>query len=145
QALRHARVPDPGHLAHRDGSGEQLLLELEAEDDVEAVGDLVGVTANQAGPDGVDSADKGGFVDSAEPLREEGLQLRIEPAPEGGAAADEVLPRAALRLVDRARRAALLRVATPRGTVPAAAPPPPSPPGTARRLRSARPSTGRRP
>src|SRR5205807_132891 len=79
--------------------------ELEAEDDVEPVGHLVGIAPNQTWSNRVDPVDEGGFVDCAERVSEEGLQLRIEPAPEAATATDEVLPRPALRLMDGARGA----------------------------------------
>jgi hypothetical protein len=94
---------------------EQRELELEAQDDVQAVRDLVGRYADRRGPHDVDRA-----VDvlpgvAAEALRERALQVREAPAPEARAATDHVLPQPALRLVDRARDARPERRAGERG------------------------------
>src|SRR5204862_2726507 len=60
-------------------------------------------------PDRADRSNERVLVDRAERGRKQRLELRIEPPPEAAAAADEVLPRAALRFVDRTRGAAAER------------------------------------
>src|SRR6266511_2358847 len=77
----------------------------EAEDDVHVVGDLVRVDADQGRLHLVDGAVERLLVDRRE-LGEVLLQPWVEVAPEGAAAADQVLPGAALRLVDAERDAA---------------------------------------
>src|SRR4029078_11056748 len=106
--IRSFQVSGRSRIAGGDAerAGEQLLLELEAQDDVQAVGRLVGVAADQSRPDRADRAHESLLVDGAERLRKEGLQLRIEPAPEAPAASDEVLPGPALRFVYGARGSA---------------------------------------
>ena len=91
EQVAHLRVPGLGEIVERERARDRLLLELEAEDDVERVGDLVRVDADQPRRDAVDAAVPRLQVDRLE-LREEPLQLGQAPAPEGGAA-DEVLPR----------------------------------------------------
>ena len=106
EVLAHALVPHLGQLLELDRPRDQLLLELEAEDDVQVVRRLVGLDANQRRLDPVDRAVPVLELDVAERLRERLAQLRVEEAPERQAAADEVLPHAALRLVQPERRAA---------------------------------------
>ena len=48
EELPHPRVPRLRQVGERELAGDELLLELEAEDDVQRVGDLVGVDADQA-------------------------------------------------------------------------------------------------
>jgi hypothetical protein len=72
------------------------LLELEAEDDVEVVGRLVGLDPDQGGLNLVHGAVERLEVDIPEALREVLLQLRVEEPPERQAAADEVLPHSTL-------------------------------------------------
>src|SRR5439155_12665805 len=90
---------------------EELLLELEAQDDVQVVGRLVRLDPDQRRLHLVDRAVERLCVDPAEPFGKRLLQLRVEAPPERAAAADEVLPHAALRLVDPERRAARERCA----------------------------------
>ena len=103
EIVLHPLVPDLGQFLEVDRVGEQLLLELEAEDDVEVVGRLVGLDPDQRGLDPVDGAVPVLELDIAERLRERALQLRVEVPPEREAAADHVLPHAALRLVQAER------------------------------------------
>src|SRR5262249_3148129 len=115
EVLLHSRIPRRRQIANGQRPGEQLQLELEAQDDVEPIRDLVRIAAERTGPDRIHRADERLLVDGAEPVCEERLQLWVEPAPEPDAAADEVLPRPTLRLVDRARRADAERRARERG------------------------------
>ena len=97
------RVPHLRQVFEGDGPLEQLLLELEA-DDVEGVRRLVGVDADEPRLGAVDRAHEPVEVDLAE--RGEGLLQGLVPVlPERPAASDEVLPGAALRLVEAERGA----------------------------------------
>ena len=113
EQLLHLGVPRLGQVVERERAGDELLLELEAEDDVERVGDLVRVDPDQPGRDAVDPAVPRLEIDGLE-LREEPLQLGQAAAPERERAADEVLPRAALRLAEAERRVAVQRRARQR-------------------------------
>ena len=106
EVLAHALVPHRGQVLELDRPCDQLLLELEAEDDVQVVRRLVGLDANQRRLDPVDRAVPVLELDIAQGLRKVLAQLRIEEAPERQAAADEVLPHAALRLMEPERRTA---------------------------------------
>src|SRR5207302_8338886 len=86
-------------VAHLQPAGEELALELEAEDDVEVVRDLVRVDAGERGPDPVDRAVETFEVDVTELVGKRRLQLVVGPGPKRPAPADEVLPHATLRLV----------------------------------------------
>ena len=103
--LLEARVPGVGKVGDGEPAREELLLELEAEDDVEAVARLVGVDADERAANAVDRAMELLERDVAEPVRERLLHARVEPAPERQRAADDVLPEPALRLVERRRDA----------------------------------------
>src|SRR5207237_809510 len=100
---------DLGQVTRRNGSREEFPLELEPQDDVDPVRDLVCVAPDQAGTDGVYRLDECLFVGSAKHVGKDRLELGVEPAPEATASPDEVLPRPALGLVDRARRASAER------------------------------------
>ena len=78
---------------------------------MQIVGHLVGVDADQAGLDLVDGPVERVDGDIAQLLREYGLQLGKEMAPEGPAAAHQVFPRARLALVDAGGSAATQRCA----------------------------------
>src|SRR5215204_6420827 len=82
EVVLHASVPDLGQLTHFDGSGQELLLELEPQDDVQTVRDLVRVTANQPRTDRAHGTDEGRLVDPAQRGGKDRLELRVEPAPE---------------------------------------------------------------
>ena len=56
EIVPHPLVPDLRQLLQLDRVGQQLLLELEAEDDVQVVGRLVRLDADQRGRDPVDGA-----------------------------------------------------------------------------------------
>src|SRR5918994_2616085 len=105
QVVLHPLVPDLRQLLEVDRVGEQLLLELEAEDDVEVVRRLVRLDADQRRLDPVDRAVPVLEARVAERLREGRLQLGVEVAPERQAAADHVLPHPALGLVEAERGA----------------------------------------
>ncbi len=92
-------------VAQLDASVDDVLLELEAEDDVHPVRDLVGADSDERRAHAVDGGIEAIELDAAELLREDLLQARIEEAPERHAASDEVLPQAALRLVQAERGA----------------------------------------
>ncbi len=99
EQLGHAGAPRLGQVLGIERALDQLLLELEAEDDVEAVCRLVGLDADEPRLGAVDGREESIEVDVAE-LLGEGLAERLVPVePERTAAPDEVLPGAALRLV----------------------------------------------
>ena len=50
EPLLHPGVPGFGQVAHRQLSGEQLLLQLVAQHDVQRVGELVRIHADQSAP-----------------------------------------------------------------------------------------------
>ncbi len=108
EELLHPGVPDLRKVLERDRPLDELLLELEAEDDVQAVGRLVRIDADQPGLRAVDRADEGVELDRAE-LREVLLERREPVLPERPRAPNEVLPGATLRLVDAERRRAVQR------------------------------------
>ncbi len=105
EVLAHLRVERIGQILERELAGEQCALELEAEDDVQAVRHLVGVDSAERRLHLVQRTVECLERDVAELLREVLLQLRIEETPGRDAAPDEVLPHAALRLVERGRHA----------------------------------------
>src|SRR5215210_6825707 len=110
EEVLHARVPCLRQVGERERARHELLLELEAEDDVKRVRDLVGVDADQSGRDAVDAPVPGVEVDLGQ-LREVPLQLRQAAPPEWQRAPDEVLPRPALRLAEAERGVAVERSA----------------------------------
>src|SRR5688572_18247203 len=92
-----AHVPGVSEVGRRERTRDELALELEAEDDVEAVRDRIGVDPDQRALDPVRGPVQRLRLDSSEQIG--------EPTAERAAAADEVLPEQALRLVQRARGA----------------------------------------
>src|SRR5579884_922316 len=105
QVLPHAAVPLLRELLEPEALREQVLLELEAHDDVEVVRRLVGLDADQRRLDGVHLPVPALGVVAAHRLREELAQAREEEGPERPRAPDEVLPHPALGLVHPERRA----------------------------------------
>ena len=103
EVLPHLLVPALRQVAQRDAPFDDVLLELEAEHDVHPVRHLVGLDPDQAGLDGVDAGVEAIEIDVGELLGIRLLQAGIEEPPERQAAADEVLPEPALRLVDAER------------------------------------------
>src|SRR5579862_78333 len=103
QVIPHTAVPLLGKLLEGERAGQELLLELEAEDDVQVVRRLVRLDADQGRPDGVDLAIPPFDVVAREHLRVRLLKPREEVAPERERAPDQVLPHPALRLVDAER------------------------------------------
>ncbi len=106
QVLHHLRVPGLGHVGGGEAAGDHLLLQLEAEDDVEVVRRLVRVDADEGRLYAIDAAVEALRVDAVHLRGERLLDERVVVLPEGAAAADEVLPHAALRLVEAERGAA---------------------------------------
>src|SRR5829696_5598901 len=105
EVLLHPLVPDLRQVSEIEGAGQELLLELEAEDDVEVVGRLVRLDPDQRRLDPVDRAVPVVDRRAADRCRERRLQLREEVPPEREAAADHVLPHPALRLMEAERGA----------------------------------------
>src|SRR2546423_3464752 len=100
----HPLVEGLRQVARLEPAREERPLELEAQDDVQVVRDLVRVDPRERGPDPVHRAEEPVGLDVAE-ARERPPQVVVGEAPERAAAADEVLPHPALRLVQRRRRA----------------------------------------
>ena len=99
QVVGHARVPGPGEILDGEAVLDQVLLQLEAQDDVHVVGDLVGIDADQRRVHLVHRPVETLLVDIPELRRECVLQTRIVETPERAATPDEVLPQAALGLM----------------------------------------------
>src|ERR671925_38684 len=100
EVLPHQLIPLVRQIAQRDAAVADVLFELEAQDDVHPIGDLVGLNADQRRAHTVDPGEEGVERDASQLLRERLLRARIEERPERTAAADEVLPQPALRLVN---------------------------------------------
>ena len=105
QKLPRAGVPCLRQVADGEGALDERDLELEAQDDVQRVGRLVGLHADQRRPHRVDRTQELVEGDRAQGLGEARLRPRQPVAPERLASADEVLPQAALGLVDSGRDA----------------------------------------
>ena len=94
-----ARAPGLGQVLDREPAFQHGQLQVEPHHDVQIVGHLVGVGADQRPLDLVDGAVEG-LQRHALELAGEGIaQLRIEMLPEAAAAADHVLPKPRLALV----------------------------------------------
>ena len=104
EILVHLFRPALRQVTQLDAAVDDVLLELEAEDDVHAVRHLVRLDADQRRFRLVDSRQEAFELDALERRRERRLDARVEEAPERKAAADEVLPEPALRLVHAERR-----------------------------------------
>ena len=65
EVLAHPLVPDLRQVSELDAAVDDVLLELEAEDDVHAVRHLVGLDPDQRGLDAVDAGDEAVEVDAA--------------------------------------------------------------------------------
>ena len=100
----HPGAPRIGKVLRVERALDELLLELEAQDDVEAVRRLVGLDADEAGLGAVHGGEERLEVDVSELRRERLLQRLVPVEPERPRAPDEVLPGAALRLVQSQRR-----------------------------------------
>jgi hypothetical protein len=111
EVVVHPRVPDLRQVLQLDAVVDDVALELEAKDHVHAVRHLVGLDADERRLHAVDAGEEAVEVDGRELLGERLLHPRIEEAPERHAAADEVLPEPALRLVDAERARAADRQA----------------------------------
>ena len=85
-------------------AAHQRELQLEAQEDVQVVGDLVGLDADQRRLDQVGGAHERVERDVLQLLGERGLDLGQVALPERARAADHVLPEARLRLVEAERR-----------------------------------------
>ena len=87
-----ASVPCLRQVHHLELALEHLVFELEAEQHVHVVSDLVGFDSDQRRVGPVDRAVEGLLVHVVQRFVEDGLEAWIEIAPEGAAAADQVLP-----------------------------------------------------
>ena len=96
EVVAHALVPDLRKVSELDAPVDDVLLELEAQDDVHPVRHLVGLDPDQRRLDAVDACDESVELDTAQLLGIGLLQARVEEAPELWAAPDEVLPQPAL-------------------------------------------------
>ena len=103
------------HACGRSSTAEAALdqgeLELEAQDDVEVVGRLVGLHADQAAVHGVHAAVELVHRGAVEPAGQVRREPRQRPGAERAAAPDQVLPQAALRLVHAERHGRAERAA----------------------------------
>jgi len=97
---QHPGVPRVGQLVDRERALEERRLELEAQRDVEVVGGLVGFRPDQRRRDRVQRPVEA--VDLEGPA-EVTVEDRYHPLAEGAAAPHQVLPHAALRLVNAER------------------------------------------
>ena len=104
EVLAHLRVEGLRQVAHLEAPGEELALDLEAQDDVQAIRHLVGVDAPERRLHLVQRALERLDRHVGE-LRKLALQQRIEVPPSRGTPAYEVLPHATLRLMERRRDA----------------------------------------
>lgn len=93
-------VPGIREVFDFEGSVEELFFEFEAEDDVEVVGDFVGVDADGVAFDGVDGEVEEVGIDVTELVLKELTVAGFAVFPEGARAADLVFPEAALGFVD---------------------------------------------
>src|SRR5207247_141986 len=83
-----------------DAVVDDVLLELEPQSDVYAVGDLVCLDADERRLHAVDPRNESVQLDAAELIRKSVLKPPVKEAPELRAPPDEVLPKTALRFVD---------------------------------------------
>ena len=93
-------VPGGGGVGRRELAAQEGLFQLEANEDVQVVGRFVGLDADERRPHVVDGEVECVEAHAAERGRKPRLGGRIKVLPEGPAAADEVLPRPRLRLVN---------------------------------------------
>ena len=109
-----ARVPGLGQVLEREVVLEDLQLELEADQDVEVVGDLVGLDPDQRALDAVGGAEELVDVDRAEGVGEALAQLRQDVARGRAARGRPSSPRAG-----SGTRAARASAASPAASAPA--------------------------
>ena len=95
------RVPRVRQIGDGEPPRDELLLELEAEDDMEPVARLVRIDPDERAAHAIDGAVEALERHVAERAWERLLQSRVEPAPERERPTDDVLPEPALRLVQR--------------------------------------------
>ena len=93
-------VPCSGQVGHGQRALHQRLLQLIADHDVQRVGQLVSLGADQAGLGAVDGAPDLLGSDIGQLIGEDFPQGRVEEADKGAAAADKVLKQAGLALVE---------------------------------------------
>ena len=115
EILLHAGAPRLRQVFHLQPAFQQVHLEIETHHDVEIVGHLVGVGADQRAFDPVDGAIEGLRRDGAERIGEGVLQHRIKMLPEATTAPDHVFPQPRLALVHACRRPVAQRSAVERG------------------------------
>ena len=99
-------VPLLGELVEVDIAADQLLLELEPQDDVQVVRGLVGLDADERGLDPFTTQTTPRARRRRAPPGSAPADCGKKKLPELAAAPDEVLPQAALRLVQAERRPA---------------------------------------
>ena len=105
EIAQEALVPSLGQVLDGDSTVDQLLLELEAQDDVHAVRRLVSLDADERRPHPVDRTIEGLRFQTRQRAPEHLRDPRREVVGERSAATDHVLPHAALRLVQPERLA----------------------------------------
>src|SRR5436190_18977605 len=112
----HRRAPSLRKIFHAEPALKQLQLKIEAHHDVQIVGHLVGVSANDGARYFVDCPMEHGNRNAPELLRKYPLQRRIKMLPEIAAPPDHVLPEPRLAFMDTRRGTFFQRRAIERGS-----------------------------
>src|SRR5208337_3270655 len=99
----HAGTPSLGKIFHAQMAFEQIQLQVETHHNMEVIGDLVGIRADQGSLHLVDRTVEGLEAYLPELVGERIPQSREKMFPEGAAAAHHILPKPRLTLVDTRR------------------------------------------
>src|SRR6185437_13498963 len=99
----HRLAPSLWKVLHAERALEQLQLKIEAYHDMQIVGRLVGVSANDGARHFVDGPMEHGNWNAPELVRKNLLQRGIKMLPEIAAAPDHVLPEPRLAFMDTRR------------------------------------------
>ncbi len=109
EALRVAGVPGLGQIGNGKFAFQQVQFQPKADDDVQVIGDLVGLGANQRRFDAVDRGIELVDGDIGKLRRKDFLEARIIVLPESDAAANLVFPQPRLAFMDAGRCALVQR------------------------------------